>query len=144
MKHKEEVRPSAINREERPERTSIHGGKDLLSVDGQEPGFHYCWVNDYNVSRFEKAGYEFVTHEVVIGSRRVDAVTGIGAKHSLPVGNGVTAYLMRIPEEYFNEDNAALEKKVDEAEAAMFENLNSSKDGRYGKVEIQTNRKRIN
>ena len=143
MKHKEEARPTSLDRDEKPVRTPVHGGKNLLTVEGQEAGFHYCWVNDYNVPRFQKALYEFVTHAVVIGDRKIDAVSGIGAKHSIPVGNGVTAYLMRIPEEYYNADVQALNEKVDFSEAAMFEHLNSKKDGTYGKVEIQTQRRKI-
>lgn len=143
MKHKEEVRPSETTREVRPNRVPIHGGKNILSVEGQEPGFHYCWVNDYNVARFEKGGYEFVVHAVIIGDRRIDAVTGIGAKHSVPVGNGVTAYLMRIPDEFHKQDVDAINTKVDEAEAAMFDNLNSKREGTYGKVEYNHPGKKV-
>jgi hypothetical protein len=88
------------------------------------------------VPKFERAGYEFVEHAVVVGDRRVDAASSTGVKHSLAVGNGVTAYLMRIPNEYFDLDMAALNNKVDSYEAAMYDNLNSKKEGTYGEVKI--------
>lgn len=129
-------RPDKLDRSTREDRVPIHGDRDRLSIEGQEEGFHYCWVNDYNVPKFERAGYEFVEHPVIIGDRRVDAASSTGVKHSLAVGNGVTAYLMRCPNEYFDQDMAALNEKIDSSEAAMYAELNSRKDGSYGKVEM--------
>ena len=129
-------RPDKLDRSKREDRVPIHGDRDRLSIEGQEEGYHYCWVNDNNVPKFERAGYEFVEHAVVVGDRRVDAASSTGVKHSLAVGNGVTAYLMRIPNEYFDLDMAALNHKVDSYEAAMYDNLNSKKEGTYGEVKI--------
>jgi len=129
-------RPDKLDRSKREDRVPIHGDRDRLSIEGQEEGYHYCWVNDNNVPKFERAGYEFVEHAVIVGDRRVDAASSTGVKHSLAVGNGVTAYLMRIPNEYFDLDMAALNHKVDSYEAAMYDNLNSKKEGTYGEVKI--------
>src|ERR1700693_3242503 len=129
-------RPDKLDRSKREDRVPIHGDRNRLSVEGREEGYHYCWVNDNNVPRFERAGYEFVEHALIIGDRRVDAASSTGVKHSLAVGNGVTDYLMRCPNEYFDQDMEALSNKVDGYEAAMYEQLNSGKDGRYGKVEM--------
>ena len=134
-------RPDKLDRSKREDRVPIHGDRDRLSIEGQEEGFHYCWVNDYNVPKFERAGYTFVEHSVVIGDRRVDAASSTGVKHSLAVGNGITAYLMRCPNEYFDQDMASLNDKVDSYEVAMYEQLNSKKDGVYGKVDISVGSK---
>lgn len=139
MKHKEDARPDSLNRKEGLTRVPIHGGKNILTVEGQEPGYHYCWVADapqhsYSyIARFERAGYEFVIHSVIVGDRRIDAAPGIGTKVSIPGGNGVTLYLMRIPEEFYKSDMTAFDRKVDEMEATMFE-TEAKTPGRYGKI----------
>lgn len=126
----------SLNRAERPHRTPINGSRSILDVQGQEPGWHYCWVNDEKVPRFENAAYEFVTHDVIVGDKRIDAAGRIGNKVSIPAGNGVTAYLMRILDEYYTEDMEALHADLDEKEQAMYQELNSGSDGRYGEVRI--------
>lgn len=138
-KHKEDARPDSLNRSGKIDRVPIHGAKNILSVEGQEPGFHYCWVADapqhsYSyIDKFLRAGYEYVTHDVVVGDRRIDAAPGIGAKHSIPGGNGVTLYLMRIPQEYYDADMGQFHKTIDEMENTMYE-TEASAPGRYGKV----------
>ncbi len=135
-----EDRPSKLNRSERPVREPIHGKRDKLAVKGQEAGWHYCWVNDYNVPKYEAAGYEFVTHEVTVGSRQINVGKSIGDKVTYAVGNGVTGFLMRILDEYFKEDIDTLHREVDEREATMRQQLNTKEDGRYGTVKIETGR----
>jgi hypothetical protein len=137
---KVEDRPSSLNRSERPKRVPINGLRDKLTVIGQEKGWHYCWVNDHNVPRFQNGGYEFVTHECIIGDRKVDNSTGTGSHHTMPVGNGVTGHLMRCPQEEYDEDQQSQMDEVKSRELAMKRALNSSTDGRYGKVEIEQNK----
>lgn len=133
-------RPSKIEAERsgRPERIPIHGNRrNKLTVKGQEPGYHYVWINDENVPTYESAGYEFVTHPVIIGDKHVNYAVGVTAgKVSIPAGNGVTAFLMRCPEDVFNEELAANSQQVDDLERAMRAELNSRTDGRYGRVTI--------
>ncbi len=129
-------RPSKLNRSDRPKRVPISGYRNILSVQGQEPGWHYCWVNEDKVPRHEQAWYEFVTHDVVIGDRRVNAASQIGGKISLAVGNHLTGYLMRVPQEAYDEDMELLQQELDAKDAAMRSALNSGTDGQYGKVEI--------
>jgi len=135
-KEKVEDRPSKLNRSDRPQRVPINGLRDKLSITGQEPGFHYCIVNDYNVETYALGGYEFVSHDVKIGDRSINAAAMEGGKVSLPVGNGVTGFVMRIPQEYYDEDRAAEQADLDDKDRALRQNLNSKDDGRYGKVEI--------
>jgi hypothetical protein len=130
---KDAVRPDTLNRSGRVDRVPIHGGKNILTVEGQEPGFHYCWVTDGNAPKYERASYEFVTHSVVVGDRRIDAAPGIGAKVSIPGGNGVTLYLMRIPTELYDSDMKTFHKNIDVMEQTMYE-TEASVPGRYGKV----------
>jgi hypothetical protein len=139
MSRKEEVRPDSLNRSGKVDRVPIHGAKNILTVEGQEPGFHYCWVADaplhsYSyIDRFQRAGYEFVTHGVVVGDRRIDAAPGIGAKITIPGGNGVTLHLMRLPMELYDSDMADFHKKIDQMEQTMYE-TEAAAPGRYGKI----------
>lgn len=136
-KVKAEDRPSKLNRSERPQRVPINGLRDKLSIKGQEEGFHYVIVNDYNVDTYVLAGYDFVTHDVTIGDRHIDAAQSTGGKVNIPVGNGVTGFVMRIPNEFYEEDRAEEQADLDDKEKAMRVQLNSKDDGRYGKFEIK-------
>lgn len=136
----EENRPTQLNRVKREQRVPINGNRSVLDVSGKEDGFHYCWVNDYNVDKFIDAYYEYVEHAVTVGHTKIDAASAQGAKVSKKVGNGLIAFLMRIPVEYYTEDVKAMNQKVDELEGSMRENLNNNKDGLTGKVEIARGR----
>jgi hypothetical protein len=137
MKVKLEDRPDNLNRSDRPQRQSINGRRDVLNVRGKEQGWHYIWVNDYNVDAWLEGGYEFVVHNVVVGSKKIDASICEGGKISKPVGNGVTGYLMRCPQEIKDEEDALVDDKTDEADISLRQSLNSNEDGRYGEVEIK-------
>lgn len=136
----ETERPNTLNRANRPERNSINGLRERLSVKGTEKGFHYCWVNDDNVDSYLDSGYDFVTHNVIVGNRRVDVSQTTDGKVSIPVGNGVTGFLMRTPDDIFKEDFDAQQKDLDERDHALYRELNSKSDGRYGKVEIESSK----
>ena len=135
-----EDRPSSLNRSERPKRVPINGRRDILTVIGQEPGWHYCWVNEDKVPRFQQGYYEFVSHDCVVGDVAVNQASMIGGKISKAVGNGVTAYLMRCTDEDFEEDNRLELAEIKAREDSMKAQLNSSADGRYGKVVIEQNK----
>ena len=92
---------------------------------------------DDRLYRFTQAGWEFVTDKnLEVGDPSVNADKELGSVIVKPVGNGIEAFLMCIEEEFYNEDQAAKAAKIDETERAMKEELNSSRDGRYGGVEI--------
>lgn len=134
-------KPSQVNRSDRPTRVPINGLRDKMSVRGQEPGWHYCWVNEDNCPRYELGRYQFVTHEVTVGDRKIDAASMIGGKVAMSAGNGVTAYLMRCTDEDFAEEMKLINERTDGTEQSLRENLNSGADGKYGKVEIGRGRR---
>jgi hypothetical protein len=123
-------------------RTPINGYRNILSIEGQEPGWHYCWVEAENVPKYENADYEFVTHDCVVGDRKINAASQIGGKISIPGGNGMTLYAMRVLEEYYQEDFEAVQNEISEKESAMKRELNSKTDGRYGSVSVEVNNRR--
>jgi hypothetical protein len=128
-----------LNRSERPKRIPITGFRNKLTVEGQEAGFHYAWIRDDFISRAESSAYEFVVHEVKVGDATMMAV---GGKISVPGGNGVTLFLMRVPQEYYDGDMDEMAADIDEKEADMYRQLNSGKDGQYGKVELDVKSRR--
>lgn len=105
----------------------------------QRPGYVRRWVND-DVGRLDAAqqgGYEFVTGE---STSEGGATDGMGTKISRVVGsrdNGqpITAYLMEIKQEWYDEDQQAKNRKIDENEAAIKVGSDSQGkpgvDGRY-------------
>ena len=130
----EQSRPSAANpRSGRTKRVPINGYRDILKVGGEDPNYHYAWIRDDLIPRFESAEYEYVTHAVTVGDRKINQASQMGSKVSIPGGNGRMMFLMRQLKEYYNEDMAAYHHQIDEDEAAMFGNL-SREAGRYGEV----------
>lgn len=119
-------------------RIPVSGHRDVLTVQGKQEGFVYRWVNDVDsrIARFKAAGYELVEDDVEVGTPTVDNPGKYGSVVSKDVGRGTTAYLMRIPEEFYSEDQAAKMRQVDESEADMKRTLNSGHDGTYGSVKI--------
>lgn len=119
----------------RVRRTPV-GRRNVLTVSGKEPGYHYRVVNDVggNVQRFLSAGYEFVdANDVTIGDTRIGAPSATGSKAEAHVGGGTKAFVMRIKEEWYKEDQAAKQTHADALEAATKE---KALDGNYGKLEI--------
>lgn len=105
--------------EARPKRVPINGEGDILNVTGIRDGYHACWVNEKNVPLYQRAGYSFVENEVSFGSFHVQQANPLGALYAKNMGMGVTAYLMEIPEEYYNEDRDAEAESIAAAEASM-------------------------
>ncbi len=119
---------------ERPKRVPINGSREILSVSGIPDHLHPCWVNDIdnNIERYQGAGYGFWTGDAIVGDRKIDSDSPIGTGViSKNVGNGVTAFLMVVPVEYYKEDQEALAAEIKEKEAVLFRNLKQG-EGRYG------------
>lgn len=79
----------------------------------QRAGFHRHWFNDAGnrVVRAEEAGYKHVLGK---DEKPVSKVVGTAEG-----GSPLTAFLMEIPEEWYQEDMAAQQKIVNEREDAM-------------------------
>ena len=126
----------------RPKRTPLSmTGRNILTVKGQEVGFHYRFVNDVGdrVDMMKDRGYEVVTHEVSVGDRRVANTKQAGSPTVMSVGGGTKAVLMRIPQEWFDEDQAIKEAEVIRSEEAIKGKINpqtGAQAGDYGSVSI--------
>lgn len=119
----------------RVRRTPV-GRRNVLTVSGQEAGFHYRVVNDVgnNVQRYLNAGYDFVeAKDVTVGDTRIGAPSETGSKAEVHVGGGVKAYVMRIREDWYKEDQEAKQAHVNQLEEATKQ---KATEGNYGKLEI--------
>lgn len=121
----------------KPRRTSISGTRNVLTVSGKEPGFEYRVVNDDGdrISQFEEMGYEVVKDQnIKVGDRRIASPTKEGSPVQVSVGNGMKAFVMRIPKDWYDEDQAAKAKHVDDIERGTLKEAREAAD--YGKVSV--------
>lgn len=136
-------RPDNISRAERPDRVPVSGNRDILTVQGKDDSYHYRWVLDQNESgqrifKFLRAGYEFVTKDqgIKVGESLVYKSDNNGSIIRSPGGNGQFLYLMRIPREWYEEDQRAKQNLVRENEKSI--NKASTDDGQYGDVKLSS------
>lgn len=124
----------------RPKRTPI-SGRNILSVQGKDPNFEYRFVNDTGdrVQMFKEAGWEPVpAADVKVGDRRVDQASSEGtiAQASVSRNSHEKAIVMRIPKEWYEEDQRAKLARVDELEKSTKQQALSTNELRNGKLEI--------
>ena len=127
----------AVARRNRRTRTPIDGRRNILTVKGLAPGMVGRWVdNDPDrVADLMEQGYDLVREKVQVGDLSIDSGKQLGAVQTKRVGGGKEAILMQIPKEWFEADQKAKQKIVDEREAAI-QNTGKKSDF-YGKVETQ-------
>jgi hypothetical protein len=119
----------------RVQRTPV-GTRNVLTVAGKEPGYEYRIINDSGdrVQEFLDAGYELVKeNSVKVGDKRVNKSSSEGSVSQISVGQGQKAFVVRIKKEWYDEDQALKQQKVNELEAAT---KAKALDGTYGKLEI--------
>lgn len=114
-------------------RVRVQGHRGRLNVQGKDPAFEYRIVNDseegQRVQQFLDAGWEIDTSkQIKIGENRVNKASAEGTPNQISVGGGLKAYLMRIPKEFYDEDQAIKLQEIDEFEKAI------KPDGTYGSV----------
>lgn len=105
-----------------------------LTVRGLESGYHYRFVNDEDdkVAAFQEAGYEPVLDkDVSIGDKRVDRASPEGTVKSVSVGGGTRAVLMRIRQDWYDEDQIEKEKHIRALEQTTKQ---EALEGNYGKI----------
>lgn len=106
-------------------RIPIGADRDVLWVDGQDSSKQYAWINDYNVDYMKASGFEHVR----VGDVRVQEHSRYGSQMgdviSKGVGAGVTAYLMCIDKELYEEDMRAIAAKADAQEAGIYREAKS-------------------
>lgn len=127
-----------VTRERRAKRTPING-RNILTVEGKDPNYVYRIVNDDGdrIQMFKDAGYELVeSSSVRVGDRRVDVASSEGSKAQVSVGGGKKAFVMRIPKEWYEDDQKAKQAEVDRLEQSIKQDALSKNDLKSGKLEI--------
>jgi hypothetical protein len=112
------------------------GTRNVLTVAGKDANYEYRVINDSGdrVQEFLDAGYELVdSSSVRVGDKRVNAASSEGSISQISVGQGQKAYVVRIKREWFEEDQARKQAKVNQMENAT---KAKALDGTYGKLEI--------
>lgn len=126
-----------VARAGRAKRTPING-RNILSLTNKEDGYIYRFVNDVGdrVEIFKERGWELVdAKDVRIGDRRVESAGPLGSKAQASVDKqGTKAFVMRIPKDWYDEDQAEKAKAIAEQEKSMKQSALSNND--YGKLEI--------
>lgn len=114
------------------QRVRPSGPRDKLTVYGKDPNFVYRWVrnDEGRIQWFQERGYEVVTQDLEVGQKTVDSGSKLGSAVTKFGGGSVTLVLMKIPKEWYDEDQAAKESEIAATEASM-RNSDSS-NGRYG------------
>lgn len=92
-------------------------------------GYHRHWFNEIpgRLDRALEAGYTFVLDKE---SQKVCRPVGVGES-----GGALMAYLMEIPEEWYKEDQAAEQKRLDDLDNNLRQGVDAQgkpgQDGRY-------------
>jgi hypothetical protein len=129
--------------EKRPDRIPIHKSRDVLSVEGKNPHYEYRWVLDRDetgqrIHKFLNAGYDFAdkeTDKLKVGDSMVFKSEGLGNIYRVPAGGSQYLYLMRIRKDWFESDQAAKQREIDELEQTMIDR-EVNEEGRYGSLTI--------
>jgi hypothetical protein len=135
----------------KPSRRRLVGTpRNKLEVENQQPGFVYFWINDNGseLSDHIEAGYEFVL-KTDPEKASADGMTGpsesVDTKVSKIVDrHGLKAFLMRIPQEFFAEDEAARSANqheiLEQIESGGISEFDGSYKKKNHKVVTNTNR----
>lgn len=121
-------------RANRPKRIPLADQKNITThPEATDPNYKYRIVADYKskpgrIDKFKKAGWVHVQSGENCGDDAAGKPTKLGRQVSVPIGNGETGYLMKIPKEYYEEDQATKEAKLKEVEMTF----NKKKRQEYG------------
>jgi len=122
----------------RAKRTPVSGRNRLVSPSRK--GYVRRFVNDEEdrIKVFENGGWQIVRGDVSTGDKSIAREAQMGSPVMKGVGSGKKAYLMEIKEDWYNEDQAAKQKKIQET---VDEIVKKREDGQYGKIEVSDPRK---
>jgi len=110
----------------RPKRIPL-GARNVLTFP-PIPGYRTRVVNDVDgrIERFKDAGYEVVMSDELLGDRSAGVAGSVGSEVSKPVGAGRRGVLMKIKEEFYQEDHAAKQAAIDKTEEGLYRQAQDS------------------
>lgn len=110
--------------------------RNRLTVHNKDANYQYRIVNDTDdrIEAFKQNGWEVVqAKDVKVGDKRADTATSTGSAAEISVGQGTKAVVMRIPKDWYEEDQRAKADQVDALENTMKED---AQRGTYGKLQL--------
>lgn len=128
---------------ERPRRVTL-GERNRISIAERDPNYQYRLVSSNlesdpdRVQRLMDIGYEIVPGKAAgkTGDSQVGNPSAIGSAGQVSVGKGDKAVWMRIPKDWFAEDQAEKQREVNLSEQRV-----KNKEGAdYGSVEMTSSR----
>lgn len=119
-----------------PKRKEIGAGKvaasrisykdrNKIAATGRDPNFHYRVVNVDNekyagrIDKMQSIGYTIVNSGEELGDDLGVSSSQLGSSVGTHVGHGTKGVLMKIPLEYYNQDQADKQTEVDHTELGM-------------------------
>lgn len=120
----------------RPTRTP-NDRRNKLAVHGKKEEFVYRFVNDSpgRVDEMEDLGYVIeTTDNVRVGNRQRMSRAVEGSQVQIPVGGGTNAFLMKIPKEIYEQDQAS-KNAIADAELEGTKQA-AKKEGFYGEIKL--------
>ena len=128
-----------------PTRIPVSSNRNPLKVRNLDQSRYVArFVNDVEdrIARFLEGGYQFVGQDgkLVVGEATAGTSSMVDSRVKKPVGRGVTAYLMAIPRELYEQDQAAKQREILEVEDSIRRPNKKaspiSEEVDYGKVSI--------
>ena len=105
------------------QRVPFGGPRQRLTINEQDPNFHYCWMNDTedNIERALAAGYEFVKKGTVeVGDKDVhNQDSDLNSRVSKQLRD-FAVYLMRQPIEFHLEDQKLSQLEADKVDESIY------------------------
>lgn len=131
---------ATVKKETRRVRVPLEDQKRLITVK-QEEGYAYRLVNDIDnrIREFLEYGYEIVDrngHGIEEFDKRIQDSTWRQSAVSQHVGQGVIAYLMRKPQDWYDEDQKVKQDAITTREKSR--NLAKGENSKdyYGEIKI--------
>jgi len=125
-----------MERKRTPQRASVNGVRNRLTIKNQDPNYVYRVVNDIDdrVERLLDVGYE-VDVKTTVGDKRAGAPSSApGTPVKVSLGQGDKGVVMRIKKDLYEERKLDKEASIRETEEAL---QNPSQNGAdYGKVNL--------
>jgi hypothetical protein len=105
----------------RANRIPVSGPRDILTIQNRDPNYSYRWVKDTpgRIQRFFTGGWEYhVDPDAVVGQRAVDSGSRLGSALTRNT-DGTVLVAMRIPKEWYDEDQKRKWDEIDALESSM-------------------------
>ncbi|MCK4830157.1 hypothetical protein KA005_81315 [bacterium] len=123
-------------------RVPVSGNRDILTIAGKDPAFEYRFVLDNSedgqrIQKFKAAWWDLVNGsdgQHIVGQNMVYKTNNVGSIIRVPAGNSQFYYCMRIPKEYYKQDQTQKQNEITEREKAITQT--DSDNGQYGNIKL--------